>query len=105
MLQNVVPSYYRIVNDIRSDLSYLKRHKKKARMGCIFWCLRLLVSLTAFWTRLVSDQETLQAELDHPPQIYGSIEIDKEYHNDPFTFWCKHGNDLSLLDEKAMDGW
>lgn len=90
MLQNVVPSYYRMVNDIRLNSSYLKRQKRKPQNRLHFLVSAVISKFDGsrspqgssssddaspaklpkgdpfsdFMKRLVSDQETLQAELD-----------------------------------------
>ena len=176
-LQNVVPSYYRMVNDVLPnpndaeiiselkkeirvcldekylssilqihwvatyldpsfksfvfvpDPSYLERQKKEVRNGLHILASDVISKFDSSQSsqgssssddappakrlkddpfsdfrkrsithhRSVSDQQTLQDELDRQIQMYDSMEVEKDYDNDPFTFWRKHGNDLSLL--------
>jgi hypothetical protein len=43
------------------------------------------------------NQKTFTIELDRQIQMYESMEIDDDYDNNPFTFWYKHKDDLSLF--------
>jgi hypothetical protein len=45
----------------------------------------------------ICNRKAFATELDRQIQMYESMEIDEDYDNNPFTFWYKHKDDLSLL--------
>lgn len=109
-----------------SDRSYIDQQKKEIRKGLHVLLADLVQNLNVVYSpeyvtddsppskrikddpfsgfrqkRLIhrssEDNENLTVELNRQVQIYEGMAVDPDYDNNPFTFWRRHKDDLSLL--------
>jgi len=60
--------------------------------------IRLLIfAIETTQDPIIFIRATITTELNRQINMYENVEIDDDYDNNPFTFWLKHKEDLSIL--------